>query len=58
MLNHPLISVAMNEPLNSVACETACAKRSMSGASLCSGMLGTAPIPSQLGVKGSDGRYY
>ena len=39
-LNHPLISLWANKPLNSVAVETAFANPAMSGASLCSGMLG------------------
>lgn len=39
-LSHPLISETANNPLNSRASDTAVAKRSMSGASLCSGMLG------------------
>ena len=40
VLNHPLISATAKIPLNSFACDTAFANRSMSGRSLCSGMFG------------------
>ncbi len=39
-LSHPLISETANNPPSSRASDTAWAKRSISGASLCSGMLG------------------